>query len=121
MTYKEIFESELRRHGLNWCRACNARSSHKRGFVFRDDTKTIHLDSEIATRSTLHRALHEIGHCVNDERGMRSYEREEAAESFSTNTMRSYGVSVPRKVSRAGASYIERKKRHGDNIRRGTR
>ncbi len=119
MTHKEIFESELAKHNLKWCRSCNASRGHKRGFVLWADRITVHLDSEVATRSTLHRALHEIGHCVNDEKGLRSFEREAMANKFADNVMRENGISVPRKVSALSRGYVQRKKRHGDNIRAG--
>ena len=119
MTLREIFETELRKHKLNWCRSCGAALGHKRGFVLHADKMTVHFDSEIATRSTLHGGLHEIGHCVNDERNLRSFQCEANAESFATKTMRCYGVTVPRKIVSRGVSYVRRKKRHGDNIKRG--
>ena len=118
-TYKEILEEVLGKNNLNWCTGCDASRGHKRGFVLFKDKTTIHLDSKVATRSTLHRALHEVGHCVNDESGLRSFECESRAEKFANDTMKEYGISVPRKVKTRGVSYVKRKKRHGDNIRRG--
>jgi len=117
MNIKEILEAELLKHGIKWCRRCDSRASHKRGFVYNADKFTIHLDSEVATRSTLHRALHEVGHCVNKEAGLRRYEQEANAERFATDTMRFYGVVVPRAVIYRGVAYVARKKRHGDNIK----
>ena len=117
--FKKIFEDELKKHNLNWCKGCDAALGHKRGFVLNNDKTTVHLDREIATRSTLHRALHEIGHCVNDEKGQLRWQQEAGAEEFANKTMKEHGVPVPRKVKARGVSYVKRKKRHGDNIRSG--
>jgi hypothetical protein len=117
--FKEIFEGQINKYCLKWCRACEIKSSHKRGFVLNKDKFTVHLDSEIATRKTLHRGLHEIGHCVNNESGLRSFERETGAEKFATDTMRELGIRVPRDTVQRGVAYVIRKKRHGDNINRG--
>ena len=117
--FKEIFEQVLAKHGLNWCTGCEASRGHKRGFVLHADKKTVHYDSKIATRKTLHGGLHEIGHCVNDEAGQRSWEKEAGAESFATRTMRELGIRVPRETVQRGVDYVNRKKRHGDNIKAG--
>lgn len=117
MELKEIFEAEMTKHNLTLCRACGNGRNHKRGFVSWGNKSVIHLDREFATRSTLHRGLHEIGHAIHDQSKMRSFEREAQAEKFATDTMREYGLSVPRSVVCRGASYVARKKRHGDNIR----
>ena len=118
MSYLEIFLLILRRHNLKWCKGCNARRGHKRGFVLLKDRTTIHYDSKIATRSTLFGGLHEIGHCVNDERGLRSFECEIGAENFAKSIFKEFGVAIPRERVAAGVDYIKRKKQHGDNIRR---
>ena len=117
--FKEIFENELKKRNLNWCHGCSNGRNHRRGFVANADRTTIHFASEVATRSTLHRGLHEIGHCVLDQRGQRSYEAEAGAEKFASDTMRALGVRVPRKCVQQGADYVASKKRHGDNIRQG--
>jgi hypothetical protein len=117
--FKEIFENQIKKHGLNWCKGCEAYRGHKRGFVLNKDKKTVHLDSQIAQRKSLHRGLHEIGHCINDEIGQRSFEREAGAEAFATLTMRELGIRVPRTVVQRGVDYVNRKKRHGDNIKAG--
>ena len=118
MEFKEVFEKEIAKYGLKVCRGgCESSSNHKRGFVRRADRKTVHIDREFATRSTLHRGLHEIGHCINDERGLRSYECEALAEKYATDTMREYGITVPRDVVARGVAYVARKKRHGDRIK----
>lgn len=93
-------------------------SSHARGFVLDAEPRTIHLKSEIGTRSSLHRGLHEIGHAIHDQRGMRRFERERQAEDWATARMRELGYSVPRKVAAAGRRYVSRMKRWGDKIRR---
>jgi len=121
MTMREAFEAELAARGLAWCRACCAANSHARGFVLDYSPKTVHLDSEIATRSSLHRGLHEIGHAVHDQRGMRRFEKERQAEEWATERMRELGFSVPRKVAAAGRRYVARMKRWGDNIRKKSR
>ena len=116
MNYKEILEAELNKHGLSWCRGCAVNSSHKRGFVLHADKKTIHYDSNVVTRNSLHRGLHEVGHCINDEKGLRRYECEANAEAYATDTMRAYNIPVPRKTVALGKSYVKRFKRFGDNI-----
>lgn len=122
MSYQEIFKQELSKRGLAWCRGCLQYSaSHKRGFVAHSDKKFVHYDSEIATRKTLHNGFHEIGHCVNDETGMRRFQREANAEKFATNLMRSLGISVPRIAVSRGKTYVKRMKRWGDSIKRGKR
>lgn len=115
--FKEVFEGQLAKHGLNWCKGCENGRNHKRGYVANSDKKTVHLDSEIATRKTLHRGLHEIGHCVNDEKGLRSFECEARAEAFASRTMRELGIRVPRETVQRGVAYVARKKRHGDRIK----
>ena len=118
MNFKELFENELKKNNKKWCKGC-CLNGHKRGFVLTKDKNTIHLDRAISTRATLHRALHELGHTINNEKGLRSFEREEKAEKFANEKMKELGVSIPRKVKMRGVSYIKRKKRHGDNIKRG--
>ena len=118
--YKELFEKELKKYNLNWCLGCAIRG-HKRGFVLRKDKTTVHYDSKICTRATLHGGLHEIGHCINDESGQLRWEREAGAEKFANDKMKEFGISVPRKTKALGVSYVRRKKRHGDNIRAGIR
>jgi hypothetical protein len=70
----------------------------------------------MATRATLFNGLHEIGHCVNDEKNLRSYQREEATEQFARSTFKEFGLPLPRMRIALGVSYVRRKKRHGDNI-----
>lgn len=116
MSLREIFEAELFAKGLSWCRACCAANSHARGFAM---DRTVHLDSAIATRSSLHRGLHEIAHCILDEKGLRRHQKETQANRWAEGRMRELGVAVPRKTVAAGRSYERRMKRWGDNIRKG--
>jgi len=118
-TFLELFEQELKKHNLNWCKGECGHGSHKRGFVFSKDKTTVHYDSKICTRTTLHGGLHEIGHCINNEKGQLRWQQEAGAEKFANDKMKEFGVSVPRKTKAMGVSYVRRKKRHGDNIRRG--
>ena len=122
MDLREVFEAELLANDIALCRGCDQGRGHKRGFVIFGQ-RVVHLDRAIATRSTLHRALHEVGHVVHAEaqKSMKSWEREADAEKYATDTMLALGISVPRKVRALGASYIARKKRHGANISRALR
>ena len=119
MKYIKILEEELKKNKLNWCKGECGELGHKRGFVLRKDKTTIHFNSKIKTRSTLHGALHEIGHCVNNEKGLKSWEREAQAENFANKKFKEYKISIPHKVKALGVDYVKRKKRHGDNIRSG--
>lgn len=121
MTFLEIFQIELQAHNLAWCRLCCATKCHRRGFVLAEDRDTVHLESAILTRSSLHRALHEIAHCILPEKGLRRYQCELQANRWAEAKMQAYGVSVPRKTAAAGRSYERRMKRWGDNIRRAKR
>lgn len=112
----DIFTAERLANDIGLCTACDHPSSHRRGFVL-PSQRTVHLDRAIATRSTLHRALHEVGHILNDKPGMRSFEREAGAERYATQAMRAFGLTVPRRVTQIGAAYVARKKHHGDRIR----
>ena len=114
--FKALFQAELDAHGIRWCTGCDEYNGHRRGFAIRKD-RTVHLESQIATRSSLHRALHEVGHIVNDESGMRRFQKEEAANRYAARRMRELGVSIPRKVAASGRRYVARMKRWGDAIR----
>src|SRR5258708_7719133 len=112
-TYREMFEAELVNYDVRWCKGCDSRQSHKRGFGGGSE-RAVHLDSAIATRSSLMRGLHEIGHAVLHVRPnnvRRRYEREAQAEAFAKERMRALGVAVPRKVARQGQQYVARMKR----------
>jgi hypothetical protein len=116
--YLAILEYELRKNNLNWCKECGLKG-HNRGFVLRNDKSTIHFNKKIQTRATLHGALHEVGHCINNENGLRSFEREAQAEAYANIIFRRYGLHIPRKTRSLGKNYVRRKKRHGDNITEG--
>ena len=118
MTMREAFEAELSAHGLTWCRECHSRNSHKRGFFSEDIPKVVHLDSEIVTRSALHRGLHEIGHAIHDQSKMRRFECEAQANAWAAKRMRELGFSIPRRVLSGARHYVARMKRWGDNVRR---
>lgn len=121
MNFYAIFERILSENGIALCEGgCVYGRSHKRGFVVRGE-RVVHLDRALATRSTFHRALHEVGHVLNAaiEKSQKSWEREAGAEKYATDTMRSLGIVVPRKVVMAGTSYVYRKYRHGRNIAAG--
>jgi len=112
--FRVLFKAELAINDVAWCRGCESRSSHRRGFATDD---TVHYDSEVATRATLYRGLHEIAHVVLDHarqrRTLRRYEREAQAESWARYRMRELGVSVPRGEVAAGVAYVDRMKRWG--------
>jgi len=119
MNFKEVFETELKENNITWCKGECGEKGHKRGFVLFEDRTTVHLDRGIATRSTLHRALHELGHCLDEEFGKnRSFKREQIAEDFANKKMKELGIRIPRKVRASGVAYVKRKKRHGDNIKK---
>lgn len=117
---KTVFDDELKKYNLKQCRACD-KGNHERGFVRHEDRETVHLDSPISDRRSLFRGLHEIGHCINVEHGLRSWQAEAAATKYATETMRESGFTVPASVSRRWKAYTRRKKRHGDNVRAGRR
>jgi len=121
VSLREIFEAELAAYNLSWCRACEIGKSHSRGFVLDADKTMVHLDSEIGTRSSLYRGLHEIAHCILEEKGLRRYECEAQADRWAESKMRERGISVPRKVSGRWKAYVSRMKRWGANIRKGRR
>jgi hypothetical protein len=118
MNYKEAFEKVLADNDITWCKACELKGSHKRGFAFLN-SKVIHLDRAISTRSTLYRGLHEVGHALDSTGAIRIYAREEIAENYVKQMFKELGIPLPRKQVVKGLRYIQRKKRHGDNIRRG--
>jgi hypothetical protein len=120
MNYKEIFEAELLKNNIKWCLGCEHRRSHKRGFASVYGEKIVHLDNKIVTRTGLYKAFHELGHCLDaDVLKRRSFEREQIAEDFARMKMKEYNIPSPRKMVILGNSYIQRKKRHGDNINMG--
>jgi hypothetical protein len=119
---RELFEAELARHGITWCRGgCGAYRSHDNGGAFATaKTRTVHYNREIATRAGLQIGFHEIAHVVLAHRngdGKRSYQQEAEAEAWSFRRMRELGVPVPRKSRAQAKAYVARRKRHGDRIR----
>ena len=115
--YRALFEAELDSNGVAWCRGCDERSSHRRGFATRG---VVHYDTEIRTRITFYGGLHEIGHVVlgHHRRGRRRrFEIEAEAERWAQNRMRELGVPIPRKEVAAGKAYVDRLKAHGDASR----
>ena len=121
--FKEIFESVAKQNHLTVCRSCGI-ANHKRGFVSFSNPNVVHIDREFATRSTLHRGLHEIGHALqfNKESGIvfkRRYEQEQFAEDYAKLKFKELGIRLPRELVASGRDYVARKKRHGDNIRLG--
>lgn len=103
MTYLELFEAELDRYGIDWCRGgCGKRSSHSRGFatvIQGTDSGMVHFDSKIARRTSLLGGLHEIGHVVLDHgksSRLRRFEQVAAATDWAVGRMRELGVPVPR-------------------------
>jgi Zn-dependent peptidase ImmA (M78 family) len=119
---KSVFEAQLLKYGVAWCRGCGITgNSHKRGFATPDD-KTVHYDREIATRKTLYGGLHEIGHVVRghgEKCRLRRFEQEREAEEFAARLIRELGISVPRSCVARGREYVERMKRWGSNIAAG--
>lgn len=126
MSYRELFEAELARYDIAWCRGgCGKKGSHDNGGAFASG-RTVHYNREITTRATLQVGLHEIAHIVlgHTEPGgarLRRFEEEAQVEQWSRERMRELGVSVPRKSTARGNAYVARKKRHGDNIIRARR
>jgi hypothetical protein len=120
MSYMEIFQAELAARGIEWCQGCMLYNSHRRGFATKG-TNVVHLKSAVATRRTLHRALHEIGHLVNDERGQKRWEKEDGANRFAENRMRELGIAVPRGEAQKGRRYVGRMKRWGSAISAGSK
>jgi len=118
--FTEIVLAELMANDVTLCRECHD-SGHKRGFVLDAQPKVVHLDSQFRTRSTLHGFLHEMGHAIHDQKGMKRWEREEQAEEYARVSMRQLGISVPRKVAVRGRRYVGRMKRWGRNISAGLR
>ncbi len=117
--FQAIVERLLTEHTIAWCKGCDeVNSSHKRGFVITGE-RTVHLDRALATRATLFRMLHEIGHIVRDQTGMKRWEREQSANQYGFDQMKAHGISVPRPVRAKANRYVARMKRWGRNIAKG--
>jgi hypothetical protein len=123
MTYREMFEAELVKYNATWCKGgCGSNKGHKRGFVRGPrHGRIVHLDSEIATRSSLMRGLHEIGHVAQHDTRYepRRWKREAQAVAFSIERMRALGVAVPRKAAQTDREYVARMRRFGDRVSAG--
>lgn len=115
--YVDIVKAELMANNITLCENCNNGCSHIRGTAF-VSYREIHLASKFQTRSTLYRFLHEVGHIVNGDHGL-SWEQERDANLYAYQTMRAFGISVPHQLRTDWKDYVLRKKRHGDNIRKG--
>lgn len=118
MNLRDLFERELARHNILWCKRCDGGLSHRRGWASLYEERTIHLDSAVQTRSTLYRGLHEIGHLVRNQRGMRRHEKERQANEFAERRLRELGIPVPRNMANRSKEYVSRMKRWGRNISR---
>jgi hypothetical protein len=119
MNYRDIFEQELREHNIHWCTDCKSRASHIRGFAD-IKTRTVHLNRKITTRSTLHRAFHEIGHImIKDSRFNKRWMTEALANAWAEATFKKYGVPMHRETARKAKLYVNRLKRWGNNISKG--
>lgn len=119
VTLRQVFEDELRRHGILWCTGgCRFRSSHRRGFA---SPGTVHLDAGIGTRRTLYRGLHEVAHVVlghTTRRRRPRWEVEAEAEAWTQRRMAELGVEVPEASVVAGRAYVARMRRWGAAITR---
>jgi hypothetical protein len=121
--YLEILEGELLANDIRWCKACFIAGSHKRGFAMVKD-RVIHYDKKIATRGTLYGALHEVGHIVKNHcvgNRLHRWEEEQEAEQYARDSLRAFGIKVPRREVNQGDAYIARMKRWGDRIKAGRR
>ena len=122
-SFLELVQIELRDHNIVWCRGCKNGASHSRGYAT-PDSRTVHFSGKLATRSTLFTMLHEIGHVVKrhgKSSKLRRWEEEAEATAYARKTFRTWGITIPRKVSDAYSDYISRKERHGRRIAAGLR
>lgn len=120
LSFLEIFEAELRKYGIPWCKGECGTRGHKRGFATLK-SRIVHYDSKICTRATLQGGLHEIGHIVANVDGMKRWEKEESAERWANDRMRELGISIPRRILKLGKSYVSRWKRFGRNVAAGVK
>ena len=118
MELHAIVHYELSANRVTLCAKCERAGSHHRGFADVEN-RVIHLDRGYATRSTVLRALHEIGHVVTYKPGMKRWEREQASQRWAVETMRKYHLPVPREAQRRARIYIARMARWGRNIAAG--
>ena len=118
MDYQEIARAELMANDIKLCRGCDNGYSHNRGWSF-TDTRTICLSALFATRTTLYKLLHEVGHIVSGHGRtckLRRYEKEAQAEEYARLSFLMLGIPCPRSRVAAGNAYISRRKRTGDRI-----
>ena len=116
--YADIVKAELIENNISLCVGCDSRQSHNRGFAAVKE-RVIHYSRKCATRSTLHGFLHEVGHIVKGHEkgcGLKRWEREQEAERYATESLRTYGISVPRKSVQLGKKYVARWKSFGKKI-----
>lgn len=118
MDYKEIVEAELQAHDIALCPGCNIYGSHTRGRAD-SETRIIHLSASFATRTTLYRFLHEVGHLVKDQNGLPRWKREAEAEDYARLSFKQLGLSTPRRMVNSGNRYVSRMKSWGKAIKRG--
>ena len=115
----DIIKAELIANDIELCRDCKSYNSHSRGFAMPDE-RVIHYNAKCATRKTLYGFLHEIGHIVmghGKRSTLRRYEQESEAEDYARQSLKSYGIPVPRKAVVLGNAYVKRWKQFGDKIK----
>jgi hypothetical protein len=123
MDFRDIVTGELLLHKITLCTGCQSGDNHPRGIAY-PDSRIIHYSAKCATRSTLHGFLHEVGHIVLGHGRackLKRWEKEAGAEDYARYSMRTYGISIPRRVSREGREYVDRMARWGRNIAAGRR
>lgn len=84
----------------------------------------IHYSRKCATRGTLHGFLHEVGHVIKGHgkaSKLKRWEEEQEAEAYASESLRIYGIPVPRKAAADGRRYVARKKRLGQRISKALR
>lgn len=119
--FLEIVQAELIAHDITLCAGCVSYHSHARGYA-RPDKREIHYSAKMATRKTLHGFLHEVGHVLNGHGiscKLKRFEKEKQAEDYATQSLRQYGIPVPREAVALGKRYVSRMKRWGKNIKQG--
>ena len=119
--FSDIVRAELIANDITLCAGCEGYHSHTRGWAY-PDKREIHYGAKMATRKTLHGFLHEVGHVVlghGKSCKLKRFERESAAESYATKSIREYGIPVPREAVALGKRYVSRMKQWGKNISEG--
>lgn len=113
MEYQEIVKAELMANNIGLCTGCDSYNSHTRGFASAD-SRIIHYSRKCATRATLHGFLHEVGHVVKNHGKhcrLKRWQQEQEAETYATESLKAYGIPVPRKAVALGKRYVARWKR----------